>query len=52
MLELINSIPESIGWAFVGFTTCLCMMMMIKLGKTLVEMWRDWHEEDEEMNEE
>ena len=52
MLEFINSIPENIGWALVGFAICLCVMMMIKLGQTFVEMWRDWHEEETDEEEE
>ncbi len=48
MLELINAIPENIGWVIVGFTGCLCCQMILKLGKCLWEMWQERREEDEE----
>ena len=41
MLELICSIPENIGWAIVGFISCLCLIMFIKLCNVFIEMWRD-----------
>ena len=46
MLELLCAIPESIGWASVGFIACLCCVMLYKLGKVFVEMWKAWHEPD------
>jgi hypothetical protein len=52
MLEMINAIPEEIGWALVGFIACLCCVMAVKLGKEFVEMWREYHEEEEEEEEE
>ena len=47
MLNLIYSIPAEIGWALVGFTVCLCCVMAYKLGKTFVEMWKEYHEGEE-----
>lgn len=44
MLEFIISIPEEIGWAIVGFVACLCCVMLYKLGKMFVEMWKEWRE--------
>jgi hypothetical protein len=41
MLEMINSIPDSIGWTIVGFMACLCVIMFVKVGKTLVQMYHD-----------
>lgn len=52
MLELLCAIPEEIGWALVGFTAAFTLMMAVKLGKLLVQMWKDWHEPDEEECEE
>lgn len=48
MLEFICSIPESFGWALVGFAACLCVIMGIKVAKLLVQMWKEWHEDEEE----
>lgn len=47
MLEIICAIPEEIGWALVGFTACLCLMMAVKLGKVFVQMWHDRKDEEE-----
>lgn len=46
MLNLICAIPEEIGWALVGFAICLCCVMACKLGKLFVEMWKEYHEEE------
>lgn len=48
MLEFICSIPESIGWTLVGFVACLCVVMGVKLTKLFIQMWKDWHEDEEE----
>ena len=40
MMNLICAIPENVGM--------LCVVMAVKLGKILVEMWKDWNEEEEE----
>ena len=37
----IYSIPEEIGWALVGFLSCACVVMAVKVAKTFVEMWRE-----------
>lgn len=47
MLNLICSIPEEFGWALVGFTACLCCVMAYKLSKLFVQMWKEWHEDEE-----
>ena len=47
MLELLCKIPDHIGWMLVGVAGTLCAVMMYKLGKLFVEMWREWHEEEE-----
>ena len=52
MMNWICAIPDSIGWVLVGVLGTLCAMMAIKLGKVFVEMWREWHEENEEECEE
>ena len=48
MMNLICAIPENVGWVLVGATGILCVVMAVKLGKILVEMWKDWHEDEEE----
>ena len=48
MMNLICAIPENVGWALVGAVGMLCVVMLIKLGKIFVEMWKDWHEDEEE----
>ena len=52
MMEWICAIPDSIGWTLVGIMGTLCAVMMWKLGKLFVEMWREWHEEEIEECEE
>jgi hypothetical protein len=36
MINLINAIPENLGWALVGATTMACVVMAVKLGKLIV----------------
>ena len=48
MLELICMIPDNIGWAIVGAIGACCIMMFVKLVKLFIEMWKEWHEEEEE----
>ena len=48
MLEMICAIPEEIGWVLVGIAGTLCAMMLFKLGKLFVQMWKERHEEDNE----
>lgn len=38
MLEMICKIPENIGWVMVGAVGMLCVVMLVKLGKIVVEM--------------
>lgn len=48
-INLICSIPDSIGWAMVGFLGALALVMGIKVTKMLIQMWREWHEDEEEI---
>jgi hypothetical protein len=48
MLEMICRIPDSIGWAIVGALAMLCAVMLVKLGKMFVQMWKDYHEDEAE----
>lgn len=48
MMDLICAIPEEIGWALVGLAAGALVNVSIKLGKMFVEMWKDYHEDDEE----
>lgn len=48
MMELICAIPDSIGWAMVGFFGALTLVMAIKLGKLFIQMWKEWHEDEDE----
>jgi hypothetical protein len=45
MLDFICAIPEEIGWALVGVTATLCIMMGYKLCKFVLEARRE-REED------
>jgi hypothetical protein len=48
MLELINAIPDEIGWSLVGAAGTVCVIMAVKVGKIFVEMWRERREIEEE----
>ena len=48
MLEMLCKIPDHIGWMLVGIVGTLCAVMLFKLGKLFVQMWKEWHEEDNE----
>ena len=48
MLNFINSIPDSIGWAIVGSLMTLTAIMMVVLIKTFIQMWKDHRDEEEE----
>lgn len=48
MLEFICSIPNWLGWTFVGILGCVTAVMAYQLGKIFVQMWKDYHEEEEE----
>lgn len=48
MLNFINSIPDSIGWAIVGSLMTITAIMMVALIKTLIQMWKDHHDDEEE----
>ena len=45
IINLLNTIPESIGWALVGFLSCALLIMAIKLGRVFVEMLKEWRED-------
>ena len=47
MMNFICAIPEEIGWAIVGFVACLCIMMAVKVAKTIVHAVRERIEENE-----
>ena len=48
MLEFICSIPNWLGWTFVHILGCVTGVVIYQVGKTLVQMWKDRHEEEEE----
>lgn len=48
MLEMICAIPEEIGWVLVGFVGAFTLMMIIKLGKVIVEVIKERLEDDED----
>ena len=48
MLELINAIPENVGWTMVGFMMAVCAFGFVVLGKMFVDMWRERKEVDAE----
>lgn len=41
MIEIVNMIPESIGWTAVGATGMLALVLAVKLVKVVVEMVKD-----------
>lgn len=38
MIEMLNSIPESIGWAMVGALSAFCVVMFVKVLRCVIEM--------------
>jgi hypothetical protein len=48
MFELICTIPESVGWVIVGAVGMLTAVVAFEVGKILVQMWKDYHEEESE----
>ena len=48
MLEMICNIPENIGWVIVGAVGMLCVVMLVKLGKIVVEAIKYRREDEEE----
>ena len=48
MMELICAIPEELGWAMVGLAAGALVNACYKLSKMFVEMWIDYHEDNEE----
>ena len=52
MIDLLLLVPESVGWALVGSLATICCLLAIKLIRTLIEMWKSYHEtEVEEVSE-
>ena len=49
MLELINTIPDSVGWTMVGFLMAVCAFGFVVLVKMFVDMWRERKEDGEEV---
>ena len=48
MLEMICAIPENIGWMMVGIAGTLCAVMLVILGKTIIEAIKARKEEEVE----
>lgn len=46
MLEFICSIPEWLGWTFVGIACVACVIMMCLLIQTIVVMIRERKEDN------
>ena len=46
MLEMICAIPESVGWAIVGATGVVAVMMAVEVGKTIYRAIKSRVEED------
>lgn len=46
-INFLCSIPDSIGWAMVGFLGAFTLMMGVKVIKMFIQMWREWREDDE-----
>ena len=47
MMNLINAIPENLGWALVGATAMACVVMAVKIGKLIVVAIKENREADE-----
>lgn len=47
MLGFIWAIPEWIGWIIVGVLGLACLLTVVKLGKFIIQIWKEWHEEEE-----
>lgn len=41
MIEIVNMIPENVGWAAVGATGMLALVLAVKLVKVVVDMVKD-----------
>lgn len=48
LYEIINAIPDNVGWMFVGMAVMACVVTAGLLGKTLVTMWHEYHNDNEE----
>ena len=48
MLDLLNSIPENIGWILVGVFSTLAIVVGIADIKIFHEVWKDYKEDREE----
>ena len=51
MLNLLMMVPESVGWALVGASAMVCCLLALKVSWALVEMWKSYHEPDEDEDE-
>ena len=49
MLEFICSIPNWLGWTFVGVTSIACVFMFCLLAQTIVAMIHERMEDEEEI---
>lgn len=41
-------VSEILGWLLVGILLSACCVLALQLGWVFVEMWRDFHEVDDE----
>ena len=48
MMDFLYRIPEALGWAIVAAFSFITVFLLIRLIKTFIEMWHDWHEDEEE----
>ena len=42
---MINMIPDHVGWTLVGVLGMACVFMLFLVGKTFVEMYKEWRED-------
>lgn len=47
MMKLIWAIPDSIGWAMVGFLCALALAMTIKVVELFIQLWKERREDKE-----
>lgn len=50
-LNFLCDIPAHIGWMIDGVLTVVLCIMLYKVIKLAVTAWKEWHEDDEEVEE-
>lgn len=48
MIDWLCTIPENILWMINGALALGCAITFVELSKTLVDVWKNWREDEEE----